>query len=50
MEAGMIGVATGDIRIVLGFSVFLIGAALVAGYLPARRAAAIDPMVALRVE
>jgi len=50
MEAGMIGVATGDIRIFLGFSVFLIGAALVAGYLPARRAAAIDPMVALRVE
>jgi len=32
------------------FSTVLIAAAMLAGYLPARRAAQIDPMVALRTE
>ena len=50
MEAGVLGIATSDARIFLVFSAILIAAALLAGYLPARRAAAIDPMVALRVE
>ena len=50
MEAGLLGIASSDARIFAGFSAVLIGTALLAGYLPARRAAAIDPMVALRAE
>jgi putative ABC transport system permease protein len=50
MEAGMLGVATSDARVFAGFAAVLIGTALLAGYLPARRAAAIDPITALRVE
>ncbi len=50
MQAGMLGIATADARIFGGFAAVLIATALVAGYLPARRAAAIDPMTALRVE
>ena len=50
MEAGLLGIASGDATIFAVFSAVLIGTALVAGYLPARRAAAIDPMTALRAE
>ena len=50
MEAGVLGIATSDARVVLGFAAILIASALLAGYLPARRAAAIDPMIALRDE
>ena len=50
MEAGLIGVANSDTRVFVAFSAILIATALLAGYLPARRAAAIDPMIALRVE
>jgi putative ABC transport system permease protein len=50
MEAGILGIATSDARIFVVFSAVLIATAMLAGYLPARRAAAIDPMVALRAE
>jgi ABC-type antimicrobial peptide transport system permease subunit len=50
MEAGVLGVASGDARMLAGFAAVLIATALVAGYLPARRAAATDPMIALRAE
>lgn len=50
MQAGMLGIADSDARIFIAFAAILIAASLLAGYLPARRAAAIDPMTALRVE
>jgi putative ABC transport system permease protein len=50
IEAGLLGVTSSDPRIVGGLAAILILAALTAGYLPARRAASIDPMVALRTE
>ena len=48
IEAGLLGVTPSDSRIVGGLAAMLVLAALAAGYLPARRAASIDPMVALR--
>jgi putative ABC transport system permease protein len=50
MQAGMLGVADLDVRVFAGFAAVLIATALLAGYLPARRAAAIDPINALRVD
>jgi ABC-type antimicrobial peptide transport system permease subunit len=50
MQAGMLGVADLDVRVFAGFAAVLIVTALLAGYLPARRAAAIDPINALRVD
>jgi putative ABC transport system permease protein len=50
MEAGLLGIATMDLRVFAGFSAVLMAAALLAGFVPARRAARIDPMVALRTE
>jgi putative ABC transport system permease protein len=50
MQAGLLGIASSDARVFVAFAAILIAASLVAGYLPARRAAAIDPMTALRVE
>jgi putative ABC transport system permease protein len=50
IQAGLLGMGSNDARIFGAFAAVLIGTALVAGYLPARRAAAIDPMVALRTE
>jgi putative ABC transport system permease protein len=50
IEAGLLGVATSDFRITAGFATLLVAVALAAAYFPARRAAAIDPIVALRAE
>lgn len=50
IEAGLLGVVSSDFRIVAGFAVVLAAAALAAGYIPARRAATINPIVALRTE
>jgi ABC-type antimicrobial peptide transport system permease subunit len=51
MLAGMLfGVSVTDPGIYLGAAVVLSAAILLASYLPARRAAAVDPMVALRHE
>jgi putative ABC transport system permease protein len=48
IEAGLVGAATSDSRMIAGVAVALSMAALAAGYVPARRAAAIDPISALR--
>jgi putative ABC transport system permease protein len=50
IEAGLLGVTSGDPRLTAAFAAVLVLAALTAGYLPARRATSIDPMVALREE
>jgi putative ABC transport system permease protein len=48
LESALLGIAQNDPRLLAGFAAALAISALAAGYVPARRAAAIDPMLALR--
>jgi putative ABC transport system permease protein len=48
IEAGLFGLTSTDPRLVAGLAIVLALAALTAGYVPARRAATLDPSQALR--
>ena len=48
MESALFGVVSNDVRVAVAFAAVLIGAAITAGYVPARRATGIDPVVAMR--
>ena len=50
LESLLAGVVAGDVRVSLGLAAILLGAAVAAGYVPARRATGIDPIVALRAD
>src|SRR5262249_14016634 len=50
MEAGLLGIVPSDIRMTAALAAVLGVTAVAAGYLPARRAASIDPIVALKTE
>ena len=48
MEAGLLGIVSTDIRLTVALALALAVTALAASYLPARRAASVDPIVALK--
>jgi putative ABC transport system permease protein len=50
IEAGLLGVVSTDARVLAFFAAFLVVSTLAAGYIPARRAAKLDPVAAIRRE
>ena len=50
IESQLYGVRPRDATTLIAVSVLLLAVALLAGYLPARRATRVDPLVALRVD
>ena len=50
MEAALFGVISNDLRVSLVFAAVLVAAPITAGFVPARRATGIDPIVALRTD
>ena len=50
MSGLLYGVTPHDVATLFGVAVVLAGATLVANYIPARRAARVDPLVSLRAE
>ena len=50
LESFLYGISTTDVLTYLTISLFLLLVAMVASYIPARRATRIDPMAALRIE
>ena len=48
LESSLFGIAQSDPRLLAGFAAVLTASALLAGYVPARKAAGIDPLVAMR--
>jgi putative ABC transport system permease protein len=50
LEAVLTDVVSGDLRVSLGLAAVLLASAVAAGCVPARRAAGIDPIIALRAD